>query len=74
MFLYTATITYVGSNAFVLLLWARMTRGSGTLRIQITVDQTQIAAVRAAATTAGFTFTNITRMPVVAPPVPEIVP
>ena len=74
MFNYTATVTYVGSNAFVLLMWARLTRGAGFLRLQITVDQTQIAAIRTAATNAGFTFTNITRLPVVVDTAPEIVP
>lgn len=72
MYAYTVTIAYGGNNAFVQFLWARITRGGGSWTIQFVADAAQVQALRTSGTNAGFTFSNISRIPV--PPDPEIVP
>ena len=71
MYTYTCDISYVGSNAFVLFLWPRITRGTGVLKQQFKATPAEVAALRTAGTNAGFSFSNITRVPVAAP---EVVP
>lgn len=71
MWIYTVTVTYTGSNAFVLFMWPRVTRGTGSWRVTATLTQAQVAAIRTAGVTAGFAFSDISRVPV---PAPEIVP
>lgn len=71
MYSYTVTISYGGANAFVIFLWNRLTRGSGSLTISFTSDAATVQSLRTSGTQAGFTFSNITRIPVASP---EIVP
>jgi hypothetical protein len=72
VYIYTVTISYGGSNAFVLFLWDKITRSSGKWPITFTSDAASVATLRTAGTNAGFTFSNISRVPV--PPAPEVVP
>lgn len=72
MYTYTVTIAYAGSNAFVLFLWARITRGSGSWRFSFQSDPATVATLRTAGTAAQFTFSNIERVPI--QPAPEVVP
>lgn len=71
MYTYTVTISYGGNNAFVLFVWDRITRGSGSWTISFVSDPTTVQSLRTAGTNAGFLFSNITRVPVATP---EIVP
>lgn len=72
MWIYTVTVTYTGSNAFVLFMWPKVTRGTGGWRVTATLSTAEVAAIRAAGIAAGFAFSGISRVPV--PPSPEVVP
>lgn len=71
MYQYTITITYGGTNAFVIFLWGKLTRGGGSMVISFTSDPTTVQTLRIAGTNAGFAFSGISRVPVSTP---EIIP
>lgn len=49
-----------------------MWRNAPSLTIQFQAEPQQVQALRTAGTNAGFTFSNLSRVPV--PPAPEVVP
>lgn len=72
MYTYFFTLTYVGADPFIQALMNLLSRGgTGQLRLNVTLTPAQVQVVRNQATTAGFQFSNITRVPV--PPDPEAV-
>jgi hypothetical protein len=73
MYIYTFTLTYNNTDPFLTILWSRITRGNGIWGpMSITATPANAATLRNQATTVGFAFSNITRVPVA--PDPEVVP
>lgn len=68
MYIYSFFITYTGNDPFIQKLWAIVTRGGNTWPMSQTLTPQQATALKNQATTAGFTISNVTRVPVPTPP------